>query len=811
MISGNTRSSRSRYSSPAQASQGGGPLEANKNSANEASRAFMRRWMEPAVQNKASYEEAGMVRYGVLENMQPLGSLPKPSAAAKKGAPEGSGSVRRKIILRASGAGGRKNSADGAKVHRAAAAEEAAQSAALNVPQGSSSSSRPSPASIITPSPPPSSLQSSLSPTHSPSLRSPPLRANSSSTPSQRILFSKHSSRDSLEDESAPLEPAPPHSAPSARNSLAMRDPDNDDDYQPKVSMKRSAATRSPAARRSVTRASAGRQSLPSPGAAGTFTASESDDDTEDAAKTRELVGKVVHEAVQAALDHHRYPSAYALSTLYEENRLDPRVMAMFEDVFLQRADADTIDQFTALVSRRKREGAKNNVAHRHWAPSGSPEKSAPAPRGHLLKNDTGDDTPAQKRKKTTHHADSPSLSRPRKASGAEAGFKSGKGIVGTGKDAKAAPTTPTKPRRRSDSMDSDSSLSSVASFDTPSVHGATSLSIVPKPGSEGSRPRPQIKIKARTSQARLGGETQGEQNAKGTGSGSGTVGTRAGGSSGRTATSLDAGVAGAQDDVSGAPGGRQPMAARGKTAVAQQQRKSPPAATGAGAASGASSTKHNNIHPSSSSSTTTTTTTNPVRPGASKTKNRASHSSSPAFSPPDSTLPDHQPPGSRDGAGPDEIASSAKPRDMPGAVAPLFPNLPVKTSGLRTALQSDTPNGDPKKRPSRGSAARTDDPARPRDASVASETRARSETPASARRTRKPAGAASTPAPTGSASRSTRSAVKRAHDEVDGTASPTASTLRSNAPSEAPTRASTPVLPPPSKKQRVGPRVKTS
>ena len=812
MISGNTRSSRSRYSSPAQAAQGGGPLEANKNSANEASRAFMRRWMEPAVQNKASYEEVGMVRYGVLENMQPLGSLPKPSAAAKKGAPEGSGSVRRKIILRASGAGGRKNSADGAKVHRAAAAEEAAQSAALNVPQGSSSSSRPSPASIITPSPPPSSLQSSLSPTHSPSLRSPPPRANSSSTPSQRILFSKHSSRDSLEDESAPLESAPsPHSAPSARNSLAMRDPDNDDDYQPKVSMKRSAATRSPAARRSVTRASAGRQSLPNPGAAGTFTASESDDDTEDAAKTRELVGKVVHEAVQAALDHHRYPSAYALSTLYEENRLDPRVMAMFEDVFLQRADADTIDQFTALVSRRKREGAKNNVAHRHWAPSGSPEKSAPAPCGHLLKNDTGDDTPAQKRKKTTHHADSPSLSRPRKASGAEAGSKSGKGIVGTGKDAKAAPTTPTKTRRRSDSMDSDSSLSSVASFDTPSVHGATSLSIVPKPGSEGSRPRPQIKIKARTSQARLGGETQSEQNAKDTGSG--TAGTRAGGSRGRTATPLDAGVAGARDDVSGAPGGRQPMAARGKTAVAQQQRKSPPAATGAGAASGASSTKHNNIHPSSSS-TTTTTSTNPVRPGASKTKNRASHSSSPAFSPPDSTLPDHQPPGSRDGAGPDEIASSAKPRDMPGAVAPLFPNLPVKTSGLRTALQSDTPNGDPKKRPSRGSAARTDDPARPRDASVASETRARSETPASARRTRNPAkaaGAASTPAPTGSASRSTRSAVKRAHDEVDGTASPTASTLRSNAPSEAPTRASTPVLPPPSKKQRVGPRVKTS
>lgn len=721
--------------------------------------------MEPAVQNKASYEEAGMMRYGVLENMQPLGSLPKGSTS-EKGAPENNGPVR-KIILKASGAGGaRKNSTDsaeGAEAHKATAAHS--RSRASNVPQGNSS--RPSPA-IATPSPPPSSV--SLSPTVSPSQRSPPPRENSSSALSLHKHTSKGSSRDSSEKEPALAELEHPPSELPARNSLAMKD--QDDDYQPKVSKKRSAATRSPVTRRSSTRAGAGRQSLPTPAPVGN-NMSESDDDPEDVAKRREVVGKVVSEAVQTALKHRRYPSAYALRTLYDENRSDSRVMAMFEDVFLQRADADTIDQFTTLVSNRKRKGARNNVAYRHWERTGSPEKPIPAPYGHLIKDDQGEDTPAQKRKKTTHEA-SPSLSRSRR-SAADAGSKVGKGGSGVGHNGKE-PTTPTKSRGRSDSMNSDSSLSSVASFDSPSLHDVNSLSIVAKPDADtSSRPRPQIKIKTRTPQEK-GGENQ-TRTASGPGSGSnaGTLGTR---------TSADA-VAEGRDEVLGAPGRRQPMAARGKTAVAQQRKS--PATTGSSA--------------------------NPARPEAPKNKNRDRLSPSPSISPAISTLPDHQPRGSRDAAGPDEIATRAKPRDMPGAVAPLFPNLPVKTSGLRSALQSDTPNGDPKKRASRSTAARTDDPAKRRDASIASETRARSETPASARRTRNApkTGAVSTPATAGSATRSTRSALKRAHDDMEGTASPTASTFRSNAPSEAPTRATTPVLPPPSKKQRVGPRVKTS
>ena len=755
MISSNPRASRSRYPSPGQPAQGGGPLEANRSSGNEASRAFMRKWMEPAVQNKASYEEAGLGRYGVLENMQPLGSLPKGSA--RKGSGQEGGGPVRKIILRPSGSGGRReNSAGGAEAHRHG---EATQLGKPSVPQGGSSGQSPA---IITPSPPLSSP--SLSPTISPSRRSPHHQPPHSSTSSLRKSASKtSSSRDSNEQESS----LPDLAAPSSARRSTMKDAD--DDYQPKVSTKRAAATRSPVTRRSLTRASEGRQSLPRSDAAVAH-APEGKDEPGDAEKMQQVVGKVVNEAVKTAMQHRRYPSAFALRTLYAENTSDPRVMTMFEDVFLQRADADTIDQFTALVTEKKRQGARNDAAYGQWLRTetvGSKKQPVSAPYDDLLKQDVGEDTREQKRKKTTH-ADSPSLSRSRR-SGADSGATNGKATTAAGGDTKT-PTTPKKRRTRSDSMDSDSSLSSLASFDTPSVNDAVSPIAVAKTA---DRPRTQIKLKFHSSQAKTS-ENRAERGQKSLASD-----TPAGGTPG-----AGQGVGGA----SGAPGGAQPMAGRGKTAVAQQRKS--PATTGPSAA------------------------WNPAPADAPKNKNRDTLSPLSCIPPQTPTLLEHHHTlGLRDAAGPHENDSSGESRDMPGAVAPLFPNLPVKTSGLRTALQPDTPDGDAKRRASRGAAGRTEDRAGARDASVASETRARSETPASVRRTRNAArsGAASTPVAGGSATRSTRSAVKRAHDDMERTASPTASVFRSNAPSEAPTRASTPVLPPPSKRQRTGPRVKSS
>lgn len=84
------RATRSRYSSPAQTQAPTqtqkqtepanriSPLEPSGTKANEAaSKTFMQRWLEPSVQVKASFEEVGFARHGVLETMAPLGTLPK--------------------------------------------------------------------------------------------------------------------------------------------------------------------------------------------------------------------------------------------------------------------------------------------------------------------------------------------------------------------------------------------------------------------------------------------------------------------------------------------------------------------------------------------------------------------------------------------------------------------------------------------------------------------------------------------------------------------------------------------------------------
>lgn len=97
-MSSSTRATRSRFSSPAQAQPKNKsllPLEPSATKGNEASKTFMDRWLEPSVQTKTSFEEAGLARFGVLENMAPLGSLPKARMFTGE-----AGSAIRKIILK---------------------------------------------------------------------------------------------------------------------------------------------------------------------------------------------------------------------------------------------------------------------------------------------------------------------------------------------------------------------------------------------------------------------------------------------------------------------------------------------------------------------------------------------------------------------------------------------------------------------------------------------------------------------------------------------------------------------------------------
>lgn len=49
----------------------------------DGQRAFMQKWLEPPVQNKASFQDYGLMRTGVVEHMLPLGTVPKPAHVRK--------------------------------------------------------------------------------------------------------------------------------------------------------------------------------------------------------------------------------------------------------------------------------------------------------------------------------------------------------------------------------------------------------------------------------------------------------------------------------------------------------------------------------------------------------------------------------------------------------------------------------------------------------------------------------------------------------------------------------------------------------
>lgn len=119
----------------------------------------------------------------------------------------------------------------------------------------------------------------------------------------------------------------------------------------------------------------------------------------------KEVVDKIVETAVDEALKHYRYPTAYALRMLYDDYHEDPHFVSMFEDVFHQRADIDALAEFNRLISARKRDGKNGNRAFQYYVPPPAntrhftPQKAKPAPYSALL---TMDITPAKGKNKAS-------------------------------------------------------------------------------------------------------------------------------------------------------------------------------------------------------------------------------------------------------------------------------------------------------------------------------------------------------------------------------------------------------------------------
>ncbi|TDZ37226.1 Uncharacterized protein C8035_v007341 [Colletotrichum spinosum] len=430
-----TRTTRSRFSSPHQLANSQSDPPKKTTGPSEASKTFLQKWLEPAVQSKPSFEEAGLVRYGVTENMAPLGTLPK-AAATKKQLPEGVPPVR-KIILKT-------NSLNSA----------AAASASASAPKRSET-------------PPP--------------LPSPPIAATK---------FGK-----------------------KTLPARGLDDDDEDDDYTPKAATGKTSATRISLPRKSLSRPSAGRR--PSASLSETPAVAPSSDavlpreptstptptPTPDfTPENKEAVDIVVEKAIDEALRHYRYPTAWALRTLYDENSSSPAFLSMFEDVYNQTADADTLDEFARLIEQKKREGKKDNRACYYFVPPSTnsrftPHKPKAAPYGRLLSHNLG------KSESPTQSTPTKKAGRRRKVPESPSPVDMSDSVMEVDKQTQVT-VTPSRKRARRDSASSDSSLSELsASPSLPSDSPAPSSPPIPAPNvnKKGSRHRLHSATKAAT------------------------------------------------------------------------------------------------------------------------------------------------------------------------------------------------------------------------------------------------------------------------------------------------------------------------
>lgn len=410
MPSTNPRTSRSRFSSPAHLSNS--PSSHNRGvAASEGQRSFMQRWLEPPVQNKASYQDAGLVKGGVVENMAPLGTMPKAAMlkkptlfattsgdqASDELSPAPSGNTVKRIVLK--------------KPYHSATPN------ATNSPSPIESS--PTPAASI----------------------APVLDMGDSAEASEVASLGVYPGinvDDAADDDWVPQQKG------RSRRASAQK------------SRKSTPAGSASSRRQSTRKRGFGASATPTPDADRELGPSSPDSGTLDRAQqAKALVEKVVLAAVEEALSHYRYPTAWALRQLYDENAEDGNFVTMIEDIYHQRADAATLLEFNRLVEEKKREGKQDNKGCRHFNGNAlSPQKPVPAPYSDLITfNKTRDQqaTPCERASKKMK-LDSGGRAAHKMAGDEGTPTKKGSGLK----------RSPTKGRKkRSGSVSSSSSLSS--------------------------------------------------------------------------------------------------------------------------------------------------------------------------------------------------------------------------------------------------------------------------------------------------------------------------------------------------------------
>ncbi|EAQ91325.1 hypothetical protein CHGG_03260 [Chaetomium globosum CBS 148.51] len=349
-VSANTRATRSRFSSPQTAANGattdsssrlqgasGGNSTGNSSTTNgaEGSKTLLQRWLEPPVQVKASYQDAGLVRQGVFENMAPLGTLPKVGLFRKTAPPPPAAT---------------------------APAPAPAQRAPVRIVIKQRKPALPS-----TPAPAP-----------------PPAPEEDETEADETVDEDDGKTEDQDEERLFPADKEHHKARTTAASQRSRRSVTSlETDYQ---GWTPSTSAQNGRSRRSISRASSGPlQQLPT--------------GTNDGLRPfvqRESIGKVVEAAIEDALTHFRYPTAWALRTLYKEKSSEQEFLTMIEKVARQTANADELEQFARCILAKKKEGKKDNQAFFNFEPSTTggaassapqkPQKPKKAPYGNLVK-----------------------------------------------------------------------------------------------------------------------------------------------------------------------------------------------------------------------------------------------------------------------------------------------------------------------------------------------------------------------------------------------------------------------------------------
>jgi len=76
---------------------------------------------------------------------------------------------------------------------------------------------------------------------------------------------------------------------------------------------------------------------------------------------------RAVQFAVEDAILNHRWPTAYALRTLYNDHKINPRIRRLFMSIFTSQATPEEQKEFQSLMTYKKKEGAKDFKAQRYF------------------------------------------------------------------------------------------------------------------------------------------------------------------------------------------------------------------------------------------------------------------------------------------------------------------------------------------------------------------------------------------------------------------------------------------------------------